>query len=125
MFLAIAFIANLSMHAQRTKKNDSLSVKKDSVELRYNFKKDQTGGLFLEYLATKEIIFDKDLNKYVILEKIGNYYTRTPIFLTQKEYAKYRLKRDMKEYFKEKISARNTKKKGQKRLKKIFYLRTM
>ena len=114
LFLAFAFIANISVHAQITKKNDSSSVEQDSLKLRYNFKKEQTGGLFLDYLATKEIIFDKDLNKYVIIEKIGNYYTRTPIFLTQKEYAKYRLKRDMKQYFKDKVSATNSKKKGSK-----------
>ena len=113
-FLSFAFIANLSVYAQINKKNDSSSVKKDSIKLRYNFKKAQTGGLFLDYLATKEIIFDKDLNKYVILEKIGDYYTRTPIFLTQKEYAKYRLKKDMTQYFKDKVSATNSKKKGSK-----------
>ena len=114
LFLAFAFIANISVYAQITKENDSSSVEKESLKLRYNFKKDQTGGLFLDYLATKEIIFDKDLNKYVIIEKIGDYYTRTPIYLTQKEYANYRLKRDMTQYFKDKVSATNSKKKGSK-----------
>ena len=114
LFLAFAFIANISVYAQTPKENDSSSVEKDSLELRYNFKKDQTGGLFLDYLATKEIIFDKDLNKYVIIEKIGDYYTKTPIYLTQKEYANYRLKRDMTQYFKDKVSATNSKKKGSK-----------
>ena len=84
------------------------------------FKKDQTGGLFLDYLATKEIIFDKDLNKYVIIEKIGNYYTKTPVFLTPKEYAQYRLKRDMMQYFKDKVSATNPKKNGSKDAQKEF-----
>ncbi|KGL62648.1 gliding motility protein SprA [Polaribacter sp. Hel1_85] len=102
------------MYSQTNSENDSTSVKKDSLELRYNFKKEQTGGLFLNYLAEKEIIFDKDLNRYVIIEKIGDYYTKTPIYLTQKEYADYRLKRDMKKYFKDKVSATNSKKKGSK-----------
>ena len=114
LFFSLAFLANLSVHAQINKNNNSNSDKRDSLKLRYNFKKDQTGGLFLEYLATKEIIFDKDLNKYVIIEKIGDYYTRTPIFLTRKEYAKYRLKKDMTQYFKDKVSATNSKKKGSK-----------
>ena len=118
LFLSFAFIANISVYAQTTKENDSLSEEKDSLKLRYNFKKNQTGGLFLDYLATKEIIFDKDLNKYVIIEKIGDYYTRTPIFLTQREYAKYRLKRDMTQYFKDKVSATNSKKKGSKEAQK-------
>ena len=118
LFLAFIFLVNISLCAQTNKESDSLSVKKDSIKLRYNFKKEQTGGLFLDYLATKEIFFDTDLNKYVIIEKIGDYNTRTPIYLTPKEYAEYRLKRDMKEYFKEKISARNTKKKGAKEAQK-------
>ena len=114
LFLAFVFLANTSLSAQTNKESDSLSVKKDALKLRYNFKKEQTGGLFLDYLATKEIFFDTDLNKYVIIEKIGDYDTRTPIYLTPKEYAEYRLKKDMKEYFKEKINARNAKKKGAK-----------
>ena len=82
-------------------------VEKDTLDLTYNFTKNQTGGLFLDYLAEKEIIFDKVLNKYVILEKIGDYYTRTPIYLTPEQYKRYRLKRDMLVYFKEKITAAN------------------
>ena len=69
-------------------------------------------------LAKKEIVFDKLLNKYVIVEKIGNYATRTPIYLTPKEYQQYRLKRDMLQYFKDKVSATNSKKKGAKSAQK-------
>ena len=121
----VAFLANTSTYAQK-KKKDSIIVNKDSIILKYNFKKNQTGGLFLDYLANKEIIFDKDLNKYVIVEKIGNYYTKTPVFLSPKEYAQYRLKRDMTQYFKDKVSATNPKKKGasaaQKDLLPTYYV---
>ena len=51
----------------------------------------------------------KNLNKYIIVEKVGDYYIKTPIFMTPEEYKKYRLQRDMLEYFKSKISARNSK----------------
>ena len=112
LFLVFAFLANSSLYAQKNKEIDSETVKNDSIKLKYNFKKSQTGGLFLDYLAKKEIIFDKDLNKYVILEKIGDYYTRTPVFLSPKEYTQYRLRRDMTQYFKDKVSATNSKKKG-------------
>jgi cell surface protein SprA len=118
LFFAFAFIANFSVYGQKNEKTDSLSVKKDSIGLRYNFKKEQTGGLFLDYLATKEIIFDKDLNRYVIIEKIGDYSTRTPIYLTPREYSQYRLKRDMSQYFKDKVSATNSKKEGSKAAQK-------
>ncbi|QXP71537.1 cell surface protein SprA [Polaribacter sp. R2A056_3_33] len=117
LFLAFAFIANTS-YAQTDKDTDSITVKKDTLDLRYNFKKEQTGGLFLDYLAEKEIIFDKDLNRYVIFEKIGDYYTKTPIYLTQREYADYRLKRDMTQYYKDKVSATNSNKKGSKEAQK-------
>ena len=95
-------VANSSVFAQTTTQKDSIAVEKDTVKLRYNFKKDQNGGLFLDNLAEKTIIFDKALNKYVIVEKIGDYYTKTPVYLTQKEYEQYRLKHDMLKYFKEK-----------------------
>jgi cell surface protein SprA len=124
--LVFAFLANSSLNAQKNQENDSTTVKKDSIKLKYNFKKNQTGGLFLDYLAKKEIIFDKDLNRYVILEKIGDYYTRTPIYLSPKEYAEYRLRRDMTQYFKDKVSATNSKKKGaaaaQKDLLPTYYV---
>lgn len=120
------FLVNLTIHAQTTQNKDSIDVKKDTLNLRYNFKNTQKGGLFLDDLAQKEVIFDKALNKYVIIEKIGDYYTKTPIFLTQKEYAQYRLKRDMLQYFKDKVSATNSKKKGaaeaQKDLLPTYYV---
>ena len=126
LFVMFAFIASISSFSQTSSQNDSTAVKKDSLELRYNFKNDQTGGLFLDYLAQKEIIFDKVLNKYVIVEKIGDYATRTPIYLTSEQYGKYRLKRDMLLYFKEKVSATSGKKKGavaaQKNLLPTYYV---
>lgn len=119
IFLILSFIVlgNVILQAQ-TQEKDSTAVQKDSLELPYKFKKDQKGGLFLDDLAKKEVVFDKILNKYVIVEKIGDYETRTPIFLTQEQYAKYRLKKDMLQYFKDKVSATNSKKKGAKNAQK-------
>lgn len=114
LLVTITFAVNLTNYAQNNKKKDATSVKKDTLKLRYDFRNTQKGGLYLDDLAEKVIIFDKALNKYVIVEKIGNYYTRTPIYLTPKEYEKYRLKRDMLQYFKDKVSATNSKKKGAK-----------
>jgi cell surface protein SprA len=102
-----ALLASTSSFSQFMAGSNAPEVEKDTLDLTYNFTKNQTGGLFLDYLAEKEIIFDKVLNKYVILEKIGDYYTRTPIYLTPEQYKRYRLKRDMLVYFKEKITAAN------------------
>ena len=112
LLVLFTFTVSFSLQAQTKTTKDSLAVKKDTLNLKYDFKYTQKGGLFLDDLAKKEVIFDKELNKYVILEKIGDYYTKTPIYLTQREYQEYRLKRDMLQYFKDKVSATNGKKKG-------------
>jgi hypothetical protein len=39
------------------------NTQKDSTNLRYDFKNTQKGGLYLDDLAKKEIVFDKLLNK--------------------------------------------------------------
>ncbi|MGK0412282.1 MAG: cell surface protein SprA [Polaribacter sp.] len=120
------FLVNFSLDAQTNKAKDSKEIKKDTLNLRYNFNNTQRGGLFLDDLAKKEVIFDKELNQYIILEKIGDYQTKTPVYLTQKEYQQYRLKRDMLQYFKDKVSATNSKKKGsaaaQKDLLPTYYV---
>ena len=91
------------------KKKDSIPKKKDSLNLKYNFKHNQTGNLLLKYPSKIDVIYDKVLNKYIFVEKVGDYYIRTPIFMTPEEYKKYRLQRDMLDYFKSKVSARNSK----------------
>ena len=119
-------MVSISSYSQTKQNTDSTSVKKDSTKLKYNFNHLQNGGLFLNSLAKKTIIFDKALNKYVIVEKIGDYYVRTPIYMTPKEYERYCLQRDMMEYFKEKVSATDGKKKGakdaQKNLLPTYYV---
>jgi cell surface protein SprA len=112
LLVIFTFAVNVSSYAQTTQSKDSTGVEKDTLKLKYDFNHTQKGSLFLDDLAEKEVIFDKELNRYVIVEKIGDYYTKTPVFLTQKEYQQYRLKRDMLQYFKDKVSATNSKKKG-------------
>lgn len=110
--ILFTFLVSYQVFAQTNTEKDSTAIKIDTVPLKYNFNYTQKGGLFLDDLAKKVVIFDKGLNKYVIVEKIGDYYTKTPIFLTPKEYEQYRLKRDMLQYFKDKVGATNSKKKG-------------
>jgi hypothetical protein len=126
LLLAITFSVSQTTYAQNKTEKEATNTAKDTLNLRYDFKSTQKGGLYLDDLAEKEIIFDKMLNSYVIIEKIGNYATRTPIYLSPKEYQKYRLKRDMLHYFKTKVSATNSKKKGaveaQKDLLPTYYV---
>lgn len=97
----------------------------DTLDLKYPFKNNQAGSLFLGDPST-EIIYDQELGRYIVIEKVGNYYVERPVYMTQEEYKDYKLKRDMLEYYKSKISATNSKKKGsvdaQKDLLPTYYV---
>ncbi len=60
LLVLFTFAVNLSSYAQTNNNKDSTNVKKDTLQLKYNFNHTQKGGLFLDDLAQKEIIFDKD-----------------------------------------------------------------
>ena len=107
--LFFAGFANITFAQTNSKSNDSIAVKKDSLGLIYNFKHSQTGNMLLNYPSKIEVIFDKVLNKYVFVEKVGDYYIKTPIYMTPEEYEKYRLRRDMLDYFKSKVAAEKSK----------------
>ena len=114
-FLFFAGLANTLLAQTTPKKKDSLLVKKDSTGLKYNFNHSQTGNMLLSYPSEIEVIYDKVLNKYIFVEKVGDYYIKTPIFMTPEEYEKYRLRRDMLEYFKSKVAAESSKNSSDKK----------
>jgi len=115
-----------SIAFSQTVPQDSIAVKKDTTKTRYNFNYLQSNGIFLKKPSTTTIEFDKALNMYTLVEKIGDYYVRTPVFMTQEEYKKYRLQRDMLGYFKSKMDAESGKKigakDGQKNLLPTYYI---
>lgn len=122
----VAFLATTTSYSQ-TKTTAKDTISKDTVpQLRYSFNADQEGGLFLNKPSSIEVRFDKSLNKYIIQEKIGSYKIGNPKFLSLKEYQAYRLKNDVKSYFRKKIDALNSKKKGaeevQKNLLPTYYV---
>ena len=88
---------------------------RDSIPLVYDFSHLQTGNMRLGYPSKIEVIFDKVLNKYIFVEKVGDYFIKTPIYMTPEEYEKYRLRRDMLEYFKSKVAAQKSKKTSDKK----------
>ena len=98
------FVGFVSISVAQTTTNN-----KDTLDLTYNFNHFQTGKMRLNYPSKIEVIYDKVLDQYVFVEKVGDYYIRTPIFMTPEEYEKYRLKRDMLEYFKSKVEAQKSK----------------
>ena len=113
----VALLATTSVFSQSTTvKKDS--IKRDSVPaLKYNFKANQRGSLFLNNPSSYVARFDKKLNKYIVVEKLGDFKIGVPIYMSPAAYQSYRLKKDIKEYFKEKNDALS-KKKGSKAAQK-------
>jgi len=112
------FAGFLFAKAQNTPTVPSNSVQNDTISpLPYDFSPTQYGDLFLNG-ANTEVIYDPETGKYIFVEKIGDYYIKSPIYMTADEYKQYRLKRDMLDYFKTKISAVDGKKKGSEEAKK-------
>jgi cell surface protein SprA len=130
ILLFLLLFVQSAVKAQTTtrvlKTSDTTKVAKASDTLKYPFKSNQFGSLYLSDPSKSEIIYDVELGKYMIVEKIGDYFVKHPIFLSQEAYKKYRLKKDMFEYYKEKISATNSKKIGsedaQKNLLPTYYV---
>jgi len=75
-------------------------------------------SLFLKLPTSKEVIYDPHSKRYIIKEKIGDVEVSTPLFMSTTEYKEYRLKEDMKQYYRDKISARNSDKLGSKEAQK-------
>ncbi len=53
----------------------------------------------------KKVEYDPKENKYYFVEKVGNDYVRTPTFLTQEEYLKFRAKQDETSYWRRRMDA--------------------
>jgi len=103
------------------------SLKLDSIsKLPYAFRNHQKGSLFLNDASKFEVIYDAESKQYMFVEKVGDYYVKHPFYMSQKEYEEYRLKHDILDYFKEKLSAVGGKKKNselaQKNLLPKYYV---
>ncbi len=90
--------------AMPVEEEEALEINKDSVpDLPYDFNEDQEGSLALSSNKEEEVIYDPSIGKYVLREKIGNYYVSTPIYMTPEQYLEYRHKKDVEESYKNKI----------------------
>ena len=119
LLTTLTILVSVVSFSQNTQSNKGNTIKKDTVvPLKYNFSNNQNGTLFLNNPTETIITFDKTLNKFMLVEKIGDYYIGTPVFMTPDEYDKYRLKNDVKDYFKEKVDATNSRKKGNSKARK-------
>ena len=117
VIFAIALLASTPIFSQSTNVEQD-SIQRDTVpKLKYNFRANQKGSLFLNNPSIYDVRFDKKLNKYIVVEMIDNFKIGVPIYMSPEEYQKYRLKKDIKDYFKEKNDALS-KKKGNKAAKR-------
>ncbi len=104
-------------------------VNNDSIPpLPYPFNAQQTGSLYLSDFDNYEVIYDSDNDKYIVVSKIGDYDIRFPIVMTQEEYKRYRLQKEMHDYYKGKVSAMSGNKKNtdaqQKDLLPKYYIKS-
>ena len=83
-----------------------------NTTLPYDFNADQTGSLYLYDFENYNVVYDAQQDRYLVVTTIGDYEISYPIVMTQKEYSNYRLKKDMHDYYKGKISAISGKKKN-------------
>ena len=92
----------------------------------YSFDNYEDGVLYLKNPTEKEIEYKPKIGRYIVREKIGNTSFTTPVYLTEEEYQKYRLKQDVQDYFKQKSLAidglRNDSEQVQKDLLPTFYV---
>ena len=105
------------------------TLKIDSLgKLPYTFNSNQKGSLFLNKYANFEVIYDPETSQYIFVEKVGDYYIKHPFYMSKKEYEEYRLRRDMMDYFKEKVSAiggrQKDKELAQKNLLPKYYVKS-
>jgi cell surface protein SprA len=128
LLFAIHSITKAQTPVVNSKDTTIFSKESDSIKLKYPFKNDQTGNLFLSDPSQTEIIYDSELKKYIIIEKIGDYQIKRPIYMSPEAYEKYKLQKDMAQYFKNKVSATNSKKEGsvdaQKNLLPSYYVKS-
>jgi cell surface protein SprA len=54
---------------------------------------------------SKRVEYDEKENKYYFVEKVGDDYVRTPTYLSQEEYLKYRAEQDEKSYWRRRMDA--------------------
>jgi cell surface protein SprA len=80
--------------------NDSITA-----DLPYPFQSGQEGSLYLSDLDNYEVVYDAENDRYVVISKIGDYEVRFPIVMTQEEYTQYRMRKEMHDYYKGKVSA--------------------
>lgn len=105
--------------------NDSIPPANQT--LPYPFATNQDGSLYLSDFDNYEVIYDAVADKYIVINKIGSYEIRFPIVMTQEEYQKYRLKKEMHDYYKGKVGASGKNQKNnadQKDLLPKYYIKS-
>ncbi|PID68253.1 MAG: cell surface protein SprA [Flavobacteriia bacterium] len=104
-------------------------VDQDSIPpLPYPFENGQDGSLYLSDYDNYEVVYDAVNDRYLVVSKIGDFQVSYPIVMTQEEYAKYRMQKEMHDYYKGKVNAlkgqRNNRGEEQKDLLPKYYVKS-
>ncbi len=102
--VSLLFIFGICYVQAQTDPETPPATVNDPIELPYSFDEENKADLFLNNSET-QVIYDDKTGKYLIVEKIGDYTISRPIYMTREEYQEYQLKKDMMEYYKEKLGA--------------------
>ncbi|MGY5352068.1 T9SS outer membrane translocon Sov/SprA [Wenyingzhuangia sp. IMCC45533] len=97
------FLFVIASGVGQEKENQNSEPEKEAHTYSFDNKKD--GTLYLKNPSEEKIEYDYKIGRYIIRERIGKSSFTTPKYLTEEEYKKYRLKKDIQEYFDSKTAA--------------------
>ncbi|PIE48505.1 MAG: cell surface protein SprA, partial [Flavobacteriales bacterium] len=104
-------------------------IDNDSIPpLPYPFENGQDGSLYLSDYDNYEVVYDAVNDRYLVVSKIGDFQVSYPIVMTQEEYVRYRMQKEMHDYYKGKVNAlkgqRNNRGEEQKDLLPKYYVKS-
>lgn len=118
-----------NVYAQNTTPSDTTNVNDTTINLIYPFN-DFTGNPFLDNVSSplflknpsnikQEIIYNPETNTYEFVNKVGNFTYRPPTTMDFKDYQKYRLNKDIYDYWKERAGVEGTSE-GKRLIPKLY-----
>ena len=118
-----------NIYAQNTTHSDTTNVNDTTINLIYPFN-DFTGNPFLDNVSSplflnnpsnikQEIIYNPKTNTYEFVNKVGNFTYRPPTTLDFKDYQKYKLNKDIHDYWKERARVDGTSE-GKRLIPKLY-----
>ncbi|MEH0007144.1 MAG: cell surface protein SprA [Flavobacteriales bacterium] len=68
-------------------------------QLPYPFTKGQSGNLYLHIPAQPQVIYNRRLNRFIIVQKLSKYAMRPPVVMSSEAYGAYVVRQQMLKYY--------------------------